>query len=536
MLVAYAQIGACAAFVSYLSLPANPVNFKGLPRTMSAAAYIPSGEGFYLLGGLELDSTVSPRLYRPGNDMWQFSRKDNAWRQIIAEAGPGPRSGHTLCFDENSDEVFLLGGVGARCLDTLWSFSPLTETWTASPTIPGMGSQGGTLLDDQNSTLWSVFGRCGSLFKGIFSRPEASGSDWVFLQNVGASPVEREGHVAALDSRRNRLLIYGGVPPAGTAADKATIEVWAYSLADSSWEKLSHAGTGIRQERSWGAGAYSPASDALIVYGGIQTGIHNPDWYSQYGEIFQDLAVFDLRSNSWSTVPVTEEVGPRARAASSYCPCTGTLLVAGGDNTSLPISVTRPPTSSIHEIQIEKRGVLRLAGNGIGQRKTLVGFLDVPDATGDLEDLRLVDCVSGNTIIEFKDPQRLGRGRYQLKVPVEAVSIQPGTRVTGRIHGESLGFIATIERGTSTHRTGPYKSDTAARRVSIAGSAFLLEASPGSQIRVEWFDVRGRLLTQQSYEPTVVRIDEPNLSTGVYFARVSAGGTPVIRRVFVGTR
>jgi hypothetical protein len=511
---------------SLAPLPAQKLPaFPGLPRKSSAASYSPDGRTIYLFGGLELNESGRSQL---GNDLWAFGRESNTWRYLATPVTPAARAAHGLVFDPSSGELKLLGGNANRCLDTLWSYSPEPGQWSGSPTI-GVGNQFSSLLVDHTGTLWSVFGRCGAeLFRGIASNPSGS-TEWTLFPNEAPQPIERWAGVAAIDSRRGKLIVYGGIPPAGSNPDRPTIEVWAHSKENVGWEKLSHAGVGLRQERSFAAGAYSLASDALIVYGGVQTGTLNPDWYSPAGETFADLAVFDLQKNSWSTIAVDERVGPRAQAASSYCGCTGKLLVAGGVDTSFPPAA--PPVASFDEIQIEKHGVFRVVGNRSNSR-IMVGFLEVPDATGALEDIRLIDCARGEVLHSLTDAHPVGGGRYLLKFDPHALAGSTA-RIVGRIDGEPLGFIATIENETLTSTSGPRVDPGRVRTISLSGTRFEVEGAPGSPIRVEWFDIRGRLLSQKIYEATVEHIDTPSLATGVYFARMSGGSTPVVRRVFI---
>ncbi len=89
---------------------------------------------------------------------------------------------------------------------------------------------------------------------------------WELLSPAGPYPPPRASHVAVLDPRRYRMIVFGGFD---WAADKDVMnDVWSLSLAGGPrWIQLSPAGD-PPWPRSDFAGDYDPVRDQIIYFGG----------------------------------------------------------------------------------------------------------------------------------------------------------------------------------------------------------------------------------------------------------------------------
>jgi hypothetical protein len=111
---------------------------------------------------------------------------------------------------------------------------------------------------------------------------------WTQVTSPGPPP--RWGHVAVLDTARNRVLVWGGIDNTGVRSD-----LWALSLSTNTWQQLSApGGPGGR----FTAGAVAdPTRNRMILVGGSNFSATNEVWS------------LDLARLTWSPLPQ----GPAAR-------------------------------------------------------------------------------------------------------------------------------------------------------------------------------------------------------------------------------
>ena len=146
-------------------------------------------------------------------DTWAFAA--GAWTKI-ASGGPPPREFFAMTYDETRGRVIVFGG-----------FGPSTP-----PTPP-------TPLGD----LW-----------------ELDGDRWSRVDFVNG-PSPRHGAGVAYDSRRGRMIIFGGDDATGIRGD-----TWAFS--DGRWTKLADASPNGPEPRAMGYLAYDKKRDRVVLFGG----------------------------------------------------------------------------------------------------------------------------------------------------------------------------------------------------------------------------------------------------------------------------
>lgn len=137
-------------------------------RSLTAMAFDPFRERVILFG-----SGVVFEPNQPDTSTWEYDGTD--WVRLNTPNSPGGRWAHSMVFDDARNRVVLFGGYG--------------------PTLPS-GSQ----LDD----TW-----------------EFNGTDWTEVATP-MTPGAREQHGMTFDSRRGRVLVFGGVGM--TAGD----DTWSY--------------------------------------------------------------------------------------------------------------------------------------------------------------------------------------------------------------------------------------------------------------------------------------------------------------------
>lgn len=283
------------------------------------------------------------------------------WRLLSPSGGPvtgnrqmglivdAPRNRLVAAGGENSDGqtwAFALGGSGG---------------WT---------SLNASVPDEAKSTVRAVYDPSHQrmLLMGssmtVYTLDLATPNGWSVLATQGTPPAPRSYPGVAYDSRRGRLLLFGGLGGVGTdiwaldlnvplptwnqlvpsnagpvatwasvaifdpVRDQLVVatgspfsdEVWALALTGSHvWTKLATSGPSL-PPRYLAAGIYDPGADALVICGGLGGGALNDIWSLGLGG-----------GSSWSQLPTTGGPPPaRWSHAVAYWPGASQLIMYGG--------------------------------------------------------------------------------------------------------------------------------------------------------------------------------------------------------------
>jgi hypothetical protein len=150
-------------------------------------------------------------------DTWVFDLGERVWHEAPGSGGPAPRFGHAAAYDPSGRRVLLFAGQGTEgFFNDVWAFDGVNETWRK-------------------------------------------------LETQGPLPVKRYGTAAAVDTKRNRLLITHGFA-AGRFDD-----TWALDLATNTWSQLAITG-GKPLKRCLHEAVYDMGTDRLILFGGCSSG------------------------------------------------------------------------------------------------------------------------------------------------------------------------------------------------------------------------------------------------------------------------
>lgn len=152
----------------------------------------------------------------------------------------------------------------------------LTLTAVAQAGTDGIWHQLGSLGQEQ-AAVFDAAGHRMLLFGGshegavsneLWECALAGDPDWTRIDVAAPRPSARRGHSMILDTRRNRLVLFGG----GNAAGAVLADLWELPLgvASPAWAPLSPAGT-PPAARAYHSAVYDSLQDRMIVYGGAQS-------------------------------------------------------------------------------------------------------------------------------------------------------------------------------------------------------------------------------------------------------------------------
>jgi hypothetical protein len=171
---------------------------------------------------------------------------------------------HTLLFDAAHDRVVLFGGHTSS--QKIWALSLDTATWT--------------LLDNGNLTT-GIYGSVSAIDSsgdriviqggeqnGTLSMLSLSGAGWTEVALPPSVPQNNGGSVA-MDSKRGRLVYFGGTGPDYLLKN----ETWVLSLQDLSWSRVGGESTPIDPASGDHTHVYDPVRDKVISFGGYMGGV-----------------------------------------------------------------------------------------------------------------------------------------------------------------------------------------------------------------------------------------------------------------------
>jgi hypothetical protein len=147
-------------------------------------------------------------------------------------------------------------------------------------------------------------------------------ASWERLSPSGG-PGIRARHATALDTRRDRMLFFGGRTREGLGSYTNYDDVWAFDLATDTWTQLETSGTGP-SPRSSAVAVYDEARDRLIVMGG------NVSTSGLTLTGADDTHALDLATGEWTAI---EGAGPSARLFHGGVILGEELIVFGGTPT-----------------------------------------------------------------------------------------------------------------------------------------------------------------------------------------------------------
>jgi hypothetical protein len=254
-------------------------------RLLHDLAYSSVHSGVLLIGGTASEPEVA------FNDVWLWN---GSWSQLEPGGAELPvLAGHSIAFDSARKVMVLYGGYGLDENRELWELG--ADGWTnrgefsLSPGSLDLFS----MAYDEAHAYSLVF--AGSSPAGVgYQEPIAvtdaayfwNGKGWTHLDVE--RPSARSGMASAYDSKRQRIVLFGGTPD--TLGDQFSAETWEFS--DGSFEQRSPLRSPPARESA--RLTYDAARDRMLLFGGFGLSDGDDTWtYAHFGNTCQNEADCD---------------------------------------------------------------------------------------------------------------------------------------------------------------------------------------------------------------------------------------------------
>jgi len=296
--------------------------------------------------------------------------------------------------------------------------------------------------------------------------------------SAGEGPSARSRVAYALDTRRRRMMVFGGRSRAGSSGAYTLYrDLWALDLASDRWERLEI--TGGPSSRANAAAAFDPAGDALYVLGGNSS--TDGTRFTPLGDLWR----LDLAAGAWSRVSASN--APPARLFHAMTIRDRRLTVFGGGGAN---AFTGPFMRDLWSLDLEGSAWTR--HNVRGATDELLGRISaslVPDPTGD-----------GLLLVGGHDDGALGNRNDVLALSADGeVSVLRAGDTLGTPGSEFCDFpadFAVTDDESPERRSGYVLAEDAARGrfiayggktdCGLAGDVWALERTP-----LRWRPLRG---------------------------------------------
>lgn len=264
------------------------------------------------------------------NDAWTLSLvPGSAWVKVLASGSPPPgRYGSTAIYDPVGDRMIVFGGYTGTQTNDLWqltfSGTPVWSTLGAVGTPPTGRQDVASVYDPVGQRMVMFGGYTGAGWTNQTWSLSLTGTpQWTQLTPTGTPPTPRNTFAQALDSSRNRLIVFGGWSAGGYLNDTHALDL----AGSGAWSSITTANS--PPVRRQACAAYDPASDAVVMFGGFNGGSLGDTWRLPLG------GTPDWSLVSAAGTPPTARYGSRA----SHDPVNGRFLVCGGVDGAYRIDV-----------------------------------------------------------------------------------------------------------------------------------------------------------------------------------------------------
>lgn len=208
--------------VSWSALPATAV--KPAARARHAIAYDEARQRLVLFGGFMTficSPAICPVIF---SDTWLHDGL--TWTQV-GGSGPGPRTGHAMCYDPVRQTVVMFGGTdGVATLGDTWQWNGTVWAQLAPPLSPPARMDARMAFAPLRGTVVLHGGASTTtVYDDLW---EFDGVTWTQIPAGTTAPRALPG--LAIDPPTQRLMLFGGKVPGSSTATIARLDAWLLDL------------------------------------------------------------------------------------------------------------------------------------------------------------------------------------------------------------------------------------------------------------------------------------------------------------------
>jgi hypothetical protein len=202
------------------------------------------------------------------NDLWEF---DGAkWTQ---RASSGDKlSGVALAFDTRRGRLLSFGGYQGRSVGSVRLLEG--DSWRALGDHPEIAAAEPGLVYDATRDRFVAFGGSAGMGRAHGDTWEFDGSAWAKVATTG--PAARQAHAMVFDSKRNRTVLFGGMGSSSAPGQRPPLLGDTWELDGKSWKQIPLEGPSPRNSPGV---AYDSRRGRVILFGGSDsTGFKGDTW------------------------------------------------------------------------------------------------------------------------------------------------------------------------------------------------------------------------------------------------------------------
>ncbi|MDQ4123199.1 MAG: hypothetical protein M3209_17315 [Acidobacteriota bacterium] len=256
------------------------------PRNQPALAFDSERGRLILFGGIDQSG-------KSLNDTWEYNGAK--WERKTPSTNPSPRAAHAVAYDAKRGRVVLFGGqAGTTSLADTWEYDG--KNWTKLETVSQPPARvAHALVYDRKRGKIILFGGTDFAAKQTFNDTwEFDGKTWRQVI-TGFAPEGRFHHAMAFDSKRERIVLFGGntaVPPLDSEKFEAGQRNDTWEFDGKNWQQA--ASSVAPPKRDHHALAYDPDTKKAILFGGFsggfRDGVYLGDTWSWDGKTWERIS------------------------------------------------------------------------------------------------------------------------------------------------------------------------------------------------------------------------------------------------------
>ncbi|HNT28181.1 MAG TPA: kelch repeat-containing protein, partial [bacterium] len=214
---------------------------------------------------------------------------------------PPAQAHHGTLYDDINDVLVVFGGKLYGPTNDLYFYYPEVNRWyliEPTGTLPSARNHMGIAHDRKRDRYIIWGGSPDNGTSGLLAdmwEYDRVANEWSEVTQNGTIPSVRRGAKMVYDSRRHRLLLFGGQTTSNTLLN----DLYEFDIDSATWYTLSPTGTDVPLAQMGAQGAYDGRYQKFYIFGGTN------DSAPTEGDVKQHVYAYDIPRNEWSRIATT---------------------------------------------------------------------------------------------------------------------------------------------------------------------------------------------------------------------------------------